>query len=106
MIKFLLLPIILVGCTAPVTDPPAHACSPRLDGKPTNCGGDFVNIPKKEVRGEVDVYNLNHWHTLHGVYIANLRRSRIEQTATKPSDSIDSALADFWLQETSTELEE
>ena len=25
MIKFLLLPIILVGCTAPVTDPPAHA---------------------------------------------------------------------------------
>ena len=25
MIKFLLLPLILVGCTAPVTDPPAHA---------------------------------------------------------------------------------
>ena len=92
--------------TAPITDDPAHACSPRLDGKPTNCGEDFVVIPKKEVRGEVDVYNLNHWHTLHGVYIDNLRRSRIEQTATKPSDSIDSALADFWSQETSTELEE
>ena len=106
MNKFIILPLILVGCTAPVTDPPAHACSPRLDGKPTNCGEDFVVIPKKEVRGEVDVYNLNHWHTLHGVYIDNLRRSRIEQTATKPSDSIDSALADFWSQETSTELEE
>ena len=92
--------------TAPITDDPAHACSPRLDGKPTNCGEDFVVIPKKEVRGEVDVYNLNHWHTLHGVYIDNLRRSRIEQTATKPSDSIDSALADFWSQDTSTELEE
>ena len=92
--------------TAPITDDPAHACSPRLDGKPTNCGEDFVVIPKKEVRGEVDVYNLNHWHTLHGVYIDNLRRSRIEQTATKPSDSIDSALADFWSQETLTELEE
>ena len=92
--------------TAPITDDPAHACSPRLDGKPTNCGEDFVVIPKKEVRGEVDVYNLNHWHTLHGVYIDNLRRSRIEQTATKPSDSIDSALADFWSQETPTELEE
>ena len=25
MTKFILLPIILVGCTAPVTDPPAHA---------------------------------------------------------------------------------
>ena len=106
MNKFVILPLILVGCTAPVTDPPAHACSPRLDGKPTNCGEDFVVIPKKEVRGEVDVYNLNHWHTLHGVYIDNLRRSRIEQTATKPSDSIDSALSDFWSQETSTELEE
>ena len=25
MIKYLALPLILVGCTAPVTDPPAHA---------------------------------------------------------------------------------
>ena len=105
MNKFIILPLILVGCTAPVTHPPAEACSPRLDGKPTNCGED-VFIPKKEVRGEVDVYDINHWHTLHGVYVDNLRRSRIEQTATKPADSIDSALADFWSQETLTELEE
>ena len=98
MNKFLILPLILVGCTAPVTDPPAHACSPRLDGKPTNCGEDFV-IPKKEVKGEVDVYNINHWHTLHGVYIDNLRRDRIEQTATKPTDAIDSALENFWEQQ-------
>ena len=103
--KYIILPLILVGCTAPVTHPPAEACSPRLDGKPTSCGED-VFIPKKEVRGEVDVYDINHWHTLHGVYVDNLRRTRIEQTATKPSDSIDSALADFWSQETSTELEE
>ena len=108
MNKLAIIPIFfLTMCgTAPITDDPAHACSPRLDGKPTNCGEDFVVIPKKEVRGEVDVYNLNHWHTLHGVYVDNLRRSRIEQTATKPSDSIDSALADFWSQETPTELEE
>ena len=108
MNKLAIIPIFfLTMCgTAPITYDPAHACSPRLDGKPTNCGEDFVVIPKKEVRGEVDVYNLNHWHTLHGVYIDNLRRSRIEQTATKPSDSIDSALADFWSQETLTELEE
>tara|TARA_R100000278_G_scaffold4752_1_gene7802 strand:- start:158 stop:421 length:264 start_codon:yes stop_codon:yes gene_type:complete len=25
MIKYLVIPLILVGCTAPVTDPPAHA---------------------------------------------------------------------------------
>ena len=25
MIKYLAIPLILVGCTAPVTDPPAHA---------------------------------------------------------------------------------
>ena len=37
MIKYLAIPLILVGCTAPVTDPPAHACSPRLDGEPTYC---------------------------------------------------------------------
>ena len=28
MIKYLAIPFILVGCTAPVTDPPAHA-NPR-----------------------------------------------------------------------------
>ena len=105
MNKFIILPLILVGCTAPVTHPPAEACSPRLDGKPTSCGED-VFIPKKEVKGEVDVYDINHWHTLHSVYIDNLRRSRIEQTATKPSDSIDSALADFWSQKNPIELEE
>ena len=25
MTKFLILPFIMVGCTAPITDPPAHA---------------------------------------------------------------------------------
>ena len=44
-------------------------------------------------------YNINHWHTLHGVYIDNLRRDRIEQTATKPTDAIDSALENFWEQQ-------
>ena len=105
MNKFIILPLILVGCTAPVTHPPAEACSPRLDGKPTNCGED-VFLPKKEVKGEVDVYDINHWHTLHSVYIDNLRRSRIEQTATKPSDSIDSALVDFWSEKNPIEVEE
>ena len=100
MIKYLVIPLILVGCTAPVTDPPAHACSPPLDGSEFTCPPhDFdlkeVNIPRKEVRGEVDIYDPYHWNTLHGVYIDNLRKSRIERTATKPSDAINSALAEY-----------
>ena len=45
------LPIFLLSmCSdAPVT-PPAHACSPRLDGQPTNCGGDFVILPREEIK--------------------------------------------------------
>ena len=39
MNKLAIIPIFfLTMCgTAPITDPPAHACSPRLDGQPTNC---------------------------------------------------------------------
>ena len=113
MNKLAIIPIFfLTMCgTAPITDDPAHACSPPLDGSDFTCppfDGTFddIKLPRKQVRGEVDIYNIDHWGTLHGVYVDNLRRSRIEQTATKPSDSIDSALADFWSQETSTDLEE
>jgi len=97
MIKYLAIPLILVGCTAPVTDPPAHACSLPLDGSPANCPDTFgdIKLPRTEVKGEVDIYDPYHWNTLHGVYIDNLRKSRIEQTATKPSDAINSALAEF-----------
>ena len=57
MIKYLALPLILVGCTAPVTDPPAHACSPRLDGKPTYCPDerDLIFLKREEPKGEIDV---------------------------------------------------
>ena len=97
MIKYLAIPLILVGCTAPVTDPPAHACSLPLDGSPANCPTtlDDIKLPRTEVKGEVDIYDPYHWNTLHGVYIDNLRKSRIERTATKPSDAINSALAEY-----------
>ena len=101
MIKYLAIPLILVGCTAPVTDPPAHACSTRLDGEPTFCPTDLDDIkpkptlPKQGVKGEVDIYNPYHWHTLHGVFVENLRRKRIEDNMTLPSDAINSALDDF-----------
>ena len=102
MIKYLAIPLILVGCTAPVTDPPAHACTPRLDGRPTICppfDDDYLPpkplIPKEELRGEIDIYDPMHWHQMQTMFQRNARRNEIERTATKPSDAINSALAEF-----------
>ena len=101
MIKYLAIPLILVGCTAPVTDPPAHACSPRLDGKPTYCpppdGGPIFPKPKPkpEIRGEIDIYNPMHWHSINQMFIRNARRKRIEENATTPTDAINKALMEF-----------
>ena len=66
MIKFLLLPLILVGCTAPVTDPPAHAL---------------------EVEGGVEqwIYMVE--------YLKNYQR---EENMTDPDDAINKALEQFW----------
>ena len=96
MTKYLVIPLILVGCTAPVTHPPAEACTPPIDGSDFKCPPfDEIRLQRTEVKGEVDIYDPYHWNTLHGVYIDNLRKSRIEQTATKPSDAINSALAEY-----------
>ena len=102
MIKYLAIPLILVGCTAPVTDPPAHACSPRLDGGTTICppiDEVFVDVkptlPREELRGEIDIYDPMHWHQMQTMFQRNARRNQIEQTATKPSDAINSALAEY-----------
>ena len=101
MIKYLAIPLILVGCTAPVTDPPAHACSPRLDGKPTNCPKDLilvkpVELPKEQLKGEIDIYNPHHWQSIQMMFQRNVRRGQIEKTATKPGDAINNARDDFW----------
>ena len=103
MIKYLAIPLILVGCTAPVTDPPAHACSPRLDGKPTNCPKDLilvkpVELPKEQLKGEIDIYNPHHWQSIQMMFQRNMNKGRIEQTATKPGDAINNALDNFWEQ--------
>ena len=100
MIKYLAIPLILVGCTAPVTDPPAHACSPRLDGKPTNCPKDLilvkpVELPKEQLKGEIDIYNPHHWHSINMMFQRNIRKGQIERNATLPSDAINNALDDF-----------
>ena len=101
MIKYLAIPLILVGCTAPVTDPPAHACSPRLDGQPTNCPKDLilvkpVELPKEQLKGEIDIYNPHHWQSIQMMFQRNARKGQIERTATKPGDAINNALDDFW----------
>ena len=103
MIKYLAIPFILVGCTAPVTDPPAHACSPRLDGKPTYCPDErdliLVKpkplIPIDEARGEINIRDPYHWQSLQMMFQRNMRKGEIERNATKPGDAINSALAEF-----------
>ena len=84
----------------------AQACSPRLDGKPTYCPDerDLILVPKpllprEELRGEVDMYNPNHWHQMQTMFQRNARRTRIEKNATLPSDAINNALDSFWEQE-------
>ena len=103
MIKYLAIPLILVGCTAPVTDPPAHACSPRLDGKPTYCPDErdliLVEpkplIPIDEARGEINIRDPYHWQSLQMMFQRNMRKGQIEKNATLPSDAINNALAEF-----------
>ena len=94
----ILLPIFLLSmCSdAPVT-PPAHACSPRLDGNPTNCPDerDLILIPRQELKGEVDIYNPDHWVQMQMMFQRNMRKGQIERNATLPSDAINSALDDF-----------
>ena len=97
MIKYLALPLIIVGCTAPVTDPPAHACSPRLDGKPTYCPDerDLILLPREEAKGEIDITSPYHLQSLQMMFQRNMRKGQIEKNATLPSDAINNALAEF-----------
>ena len=109
MNKLAIIPIFfLTMCgTAPVVDPPAHACSPRLDGKPTYCPEppvcqalecdkrDLIFLKREEPKGEIDVTNPHHLQSLQMMFIRNERRKQIEENATLTSDAINSALDDF-----------
>ena len=103
-----LLPIFfLTMCgTAPVVDPPAHACSPRLDGEPTYCPDekdlilvprDKVTLPREEAKGEgeIDITSPYHLQSLQLMFQRNIRKGQIERNATKPGDAINNALDDF-----------
>jgi len=102
----LLLPLFFITMCgeAPVT-PPAQACSPRLDGKPTYCPDERdlilkpVELPKEQLKGEIDIYNPHHWQSIQMMFQRNVRKGQIEQNATIPSDAINNALDSFWEQE-------
>ena len=99
MNKLAIIPIFfLTMCgTAPVTDPPAHACSPRLDGKPTYCPDerDLILLPREEAKGEIDITNPYHFQSLQMMFQRNIRKGQIEKNATNPVDAINNALVDF-----------
>ena len=65
MIKYLAIPLILVGCTAPVTDPPAHAL---------------------EAEGGIEK-----WYAI----VHQLQNYQREENKTDPVDAINNALTEF-----------
>ena len=103
MNKLAIIPIFfLTMCgTAPVTDPPAHACSLPLDGSPANCPDERdlilkpVELPKEQLKGEIDIYNPHHWQSIQMMFQRNMRKGEIERNATTPSDAINNALMEF-----------
>ena len=103
MNKLAIIPIFfLTMCgTAPITDPPAHACSPRLDCEPTNCPDerDLILLPREEAKGEIDITSPYHLQSLQMMFQRNIRKGQIERNATLPSDAINNALDNFWEQE-------
>ena len=68
MIKYLAIPLILVGCTAPVTDPPAHAF-------------------------ELEVEE-SQWQHVYDA-IEYIKAGQREKKMTDPIDAINNALTEF-----------
>tara|TARA_Y100001970_G_C14167257_1_gene822031 strand:- start:423 stop:743 length:321 start_codon:yes stop_codon:yes gene_type:complete len=92
--KIALLPLFLLTMCAPA---PVTPCSMPLDGSPANCPSeDVFKLPRKQVRGEVDVWNPYHLHSLQMMFIRNAQIEKTERNMTQPSDAINNALVDFW----------
>ena len=68
MIKYLAIPLILVGCTAPVTDPPAHAFELEIEE--------------------------SHWDNVYRA-IEYIKAGEREKKMSDPVDAINNALTEF-----------
>ena len=110
----LILPLFFITMCgeAPVT-PPAGACSLPLDGSSANCPPHDVvclsldcppipkpitkpTLPRKELKGEVDIWNVNQIHQMQFLFLENKRIEQAENNLTQPSDAINNALEEFW----------
>ena len=97
----LIIPLFFITMCgeAPVT-PPAGACSLPLDGSPAICPTTWpdkdIKLPRKELKGEVDIWNVNQLHQMQFLFLENKRIEQAENNLTQPSDAINSALEEFW----------
>ena len=100
----LILPLFFITMCgeAPVT-PPAGACSLPLDGSPANCPDPdsdiMVKLPRQELKGDVDIWNVDQLLQMQMMFLHNARQDKIENNMTQPSDAINNALDSFWEQE-------
>ena len=96
-----ILPLFLLSmCSdAPVT-PPAGACSLPIDGSPAFCPTTWpdkdIKLPRKELKGEIDIWNANQLHQMQFLFLENKKIEQAENNLTQPSDAINSALEEFW----------
>jgi hypothetical protein len=97
----LILPLFLLSmCSdAPVT-PPAGASelppNPATVPSPYIKPAGKITIPRKELKGEVDIWNVNQIHQMQMMFLHNARQANIENNMTQPSDAINNALEQFW----------
>ena len=96
-----ILPLFLLSmCSdAPVT-PPAGASelppNPATVPSPYIKPAGKITIPRKELKGEVDIWNVNQIHQMQMMFLHNERQANIEKNMTHPSDAINNALEQFW----------
>ena len=96
----LILPLFLLSmCSdAPVT-PPAGASelppNPATVPSPYIKPAGKITIPRKELKGEVDIWNVNQIHQMQMMFLHNERQANIENNMTHPSDAINNALTEF-----------
>ena len=99
-----ILPLFLLSmCSdAPVTPPAGASELPydvvclSLDCPPLPKPISKPTLPRKELKGEVDIWNVNQLHQMQFLFLENKRIEQAENNLTQPSDAINSALQEFW----------